>query len=131
MGLDPDVRDFIGGGANYAALTTLFEDGTPQTQLMWVGADDDHVLINTEIHRAKYRNVQGDPRVTVTVWDADDPYSYVEVRGTVVDEVGGDAARAHIDELSRRFTGGDYANPIQSERVVLKIAPERIVDHRS
>ncbi len=130
MALDPDVRDFIGAGANFAALTTLFDDGTPQTQLMWVGADDDHVLVNTEVHRAKYRNMQHDPRVTVTVWDADDPYSYVEVRGRVVDTEGGDAARAHIDALSRRFTGHDYANPITSERVIMKVEPDRIVDHR-
>lgn len=130
MALDPDVRDFIGAGANFAALTTLFDDGTPQTQLMWVGADDDHVLINTEVHRAKYRNMQRDPRVTVTVWDADDPYSYVEVRGRVVDTEGGDAARAHIDALSRRFTGHDYANPITSERVIVKVESDRVVDHR-
>lgn len=130
MALDSDVRDFIGAGANFAALTTLFEDGTPQTQLMWVGADDDHVLINTEVHRAKYRNMQRDPRVTVTVWDAANPYSYVEVRGRVVDTEGGDTARAHIDALARRFTGADYGNPITSERVIVRIAPDRLVDHR-
>lgn len=130
MALDPDVRDFIGAGANFAALTTLFDDGTPQTQLMWVGADDDHVLVNTEVHRAKYRNMQRDPRVTVTVWDADDPYSYVEVRGRVVDTEGGEAARAHIDALSRRYTGHDYANQITSERVIVKVEPDRVVDHR-
>ena len=127
MALDPDVRDFIGTGRNFAALTTLFEDGSPQTHIMWVGADDDHVLINTEVHRAKFGNVDADPRVSVTVWDNDNPYRYVEVRGRVVDTIGGDAARDHIDELSQRYLGKDYPTPIQSERIILRIAPERVV----
>lgn len=129
MALEPDIRDFIDSGTNYAALTTLFADGTPQTNIMWVGADDDHVVINTEVHRAKFRNIEADPRATVTVWDNANPYRYVEVRGTVVDTVGGDEARAHIDQLSQRYTGQDYAPQIQSERVILRIAPDRVVTH--
>jgi len=39
--------------------------------------------------------------------------------------VTGDEARAHIDELAQKYTGQDYANPIQSERVILRIAPDR------
>ncbi len=125
MPLDADVRQ-LAAEPNFAALTTLFEDGTPQTQVMWVGADDDHVLINTEVHRAKYQNVQGDPRVTVTIWDRENPYRYAEVRGRVVDEVGGDEARDHIDQLSQRYFGRDYPNEVQSERVILKVEAERI-----
>lgn len=112
-------------GANFAALTTLFDDGTPQTQVMWVGCDDEHVLINTEVHRAKFRNTEADPRVTVMIWDAENPYSYVEVRGHVVATVTGDEAVAHINELSHKYMGADYGRPIQSERVILKIAPDR------
>jgi PPOX class probable F420-dependent enzyme len=111
--------------ANFAALTTLLPDGQPQTHVMWVGADDEHVLINTEVHRQKYKNVRRDPRVTVTIIDRDNPYRYAEVRGRVVDEVRGEAARAHIDELSRKYTGKDYGTTIQSERVILRIRPER------
>lgn len=116
-------------GPNFAALTTLFDDGRPQTQVMWVGCDDEHVLINTELHRAKFKNVEEDPRVSVMVWDATNPYSYVEVRGRVVDTVHGDDARENIDSLAQKYTGGLYANEVKSERVVLKIAPEREVIH--
>ena len=35
---------------------------------MWVDADDDHVLINTEVHRAKYKAISANPNVTVTIW---------------------------------------------------------------
>jgi PPOX class probable F420-dependent enzyme len=98
--LEPVIRD-LAKGKNFAALTTLGPTGYPQTQVMWVDADDDHVLINTEIERQKAVNVQKDPRVAVMIWDAENAYKYAEVRGNVVDIVRGDRARAHIDELSQ------------------------------
>ncbi len=128
MSLDEDVRT-MATGRNFAALTTLMPDGQPQTQMMWVDADDDHLLVNTEVGRQKFRNVEHDPRVTITVWDINNPYRYVEVRGKVVAKISGDQARAHIDACSRRYTGNDYTNPIASERVLLKIAPDRV--HRN
>jgi PPOX class probable F420-dependent enzyme len=121
--LDDTVKE-LATGKNFGALTTLFGDGSAQTQMMWVDADDDHVLINTEVHRQKYKNVQRDPRVTVAVFDAANPYHYAEVRGRVVEEVRGDAARSHIDELSQKYMGTPYGQPIGSERVILKIAPD-------
>ncbi|MEX2424429.1 MAG: pyridoxamine 5'-phosphate oxidase family protein, partial [Acidimicrobiia bacterium] len=92
---------------------------------MWVGADDSHLLINTEVHRQKFKNVERDPRATVTIVDADDPYSFVEVRGTVVETIGGQEARDHIDELSEQYFGYPYRNEITSERVILRIRPDR------
>jgi len=92
---------------------------------MWVHADDEHLLINTEIHRAKYKATKANPNVTVTIWDGDNAYRYAEVRGTVVGEIRGQEARDNIDELSRKYMGKDYGTQIQSERVVLQIAPTR------
>ena len=122
--LEPAIRD-LAKGKNFAALTTFGPTGYPQTQVMWVDADDDHVLINTEIERQKAVNVQRDPRVAVMIWDAENAYKYAEVRGNVVDIVRGDRARAHIDELSRKYLDKDYASPIGSERVILVIEPTR------
>lgn len=126
MPLDDDVRE-IATGQNFAALTTLLPDGTPQTHIMWVDADDEHVIINTEVHRAKFRNLQRDPRATVTIWDREDPYRFVEVRGRVAGTVTGPEALAHIEACSQRYFGRPYPGPIQSERVIVRIAPERIV----
>ena len=112
---------------NFAALITLLPGGHPQTQVMWVDANEQHLLINTEVHRQKFRNVGRDPRVTVTIWDKEDPYRFVEVRGEVVEKVKGQEARKHIDELSQKYRGKPYQTHIRSERVVLRIAPSRQV----
>jgi PPOX class probable F420-dependent enzyme len=111
-------------GKNFAVLTTLRPDGHPASQVMWVDADRDHILINTEIHRWKFKNVLADPRVTVTIWESGNPYNYVEVRGVVAEIVHGQPAREHIDLLALRYFGRPYnQNEIESERVILRIRP--------
>ena len=122
--IEDGVRE-LAQGKNFAALTTLLPSGQPQTHVMWVDCDDEHILINTEVHRRKFKNVVADPRVTVAVWNAENPYSFAEVRGRVVETVTGDAALASINALANKYTGADYAPEIQSERVILKIAPDR------
>lgn len=121
-----DLAKELFGGRNFAALTTMLADGQPSTHIMWVDADDSHVLINTETGRQKFRNIKRDPRVALAVFDASNPYRYVEIRGRVVGTVTGTEAREHIDRLSEKYTGGPYANPIGTERVILQIEPERV-----
>ena len=122
--LDPDARD-LARAANFAALTVNLASGTAMTHVMWVDADDDHILINTEVHRAKFRAIERDPRVTVTIWVREDPYTYAEVRGRVVETMRGPEARAHIDALSQKYRSRDFdPGNITSERVILRIAPD-------
>jgi PPOX class probable F420-dependent enzyme len=128
MPLSPAVKT-LATGPNFAALTTLFDDGSPQTQVMWVDADDEHVLINTEVHRAKFRNVGRDPRVSVLIWDRDSPYRYVEVRGRVVEVVRGPDALAHIHGCAQRYLGKAYPEGnITSERAILRITADRVLE---
>lgn len=127
--LDPAVRN-LALGANFAMLSVILRSGQPMTHVMWVDADDEHILLNTESHRAKFRAVSRDPRVTVTIWDRDDPYTYAEVRGRVVEVISGPIARAHIDRLSQKYRGRDYdETKIRSERVLLRIEPEIVHLH--
>jgi PPOX class probable F420-dependent enzyme len=123
--LDATAKE-LAQAKNFALITTLLPDGQPSTQMMWVDADDHHILVNTETGRQKYRNIQRDPRATVAIIDAANPYRYAEVRGRVVGTVTGAEARRHIDRLSEKYTGGPYAAPITTERVILQIEPERV-----
>jgi PPOX class probable F420-dependent enzyme len=122
--LDDDVKA-LAREKNFAAFTTLFADGSPQTHIMWVDADEEYVYINTEQSRQKVRNIAGDPRVVVTIFDAADPYHYVEVRGVVVDVVGGDEGRAHMDKLRFKYTGATTPTDSSVARVYFRIAPDK------
>ena len=66
----------MASGPNFAAFTTLFNDGSPQTHIMWVDTDGEYLLINTEIHRAKYLNTTADKRVNVMIWKHDDTFKF-------------------------------------------------------
>jgi PPOX class probable F420-dependent enzyme len=131
MPLDEDtVR--LAQGKNLATVVTLMPDGQPQALLTWVDTDGEHLLVNTEPQRQRARNLGRDPRITVLIHSDQDPWDWSEVRGHVVDTVGGSEAREHIDKLSRKYVGRDYGNPIGPEgRIILKIAPDKINTPRS
>jgi PPOX class probable F420-dependent enzyme len=121
----PDVKT-LAKAKNWAAFTTLLPGGQPMTHVMWVDADDEHILLNSELGRQKVLNVTKDPRVTVTIIDSANPERYAEVRGVVVEQVTGAPARAHIDSLSEKYVGKPYdPNAIKTERVILVIDPVR------
>lgn len=120
----PDKVIKLAQGRNFATITTLRADGHPAAQVVWIDCDDKCLLVNTEKHRRKYANVRRDPRVTVVIWDAENPNRYVEVRGLVEEFVDGPPARAHIDELAWRYNGAAYPpDNIVSERVILRVRP--------
>lgn len=127
MPLDEDTIR-LATGKNLATVVTLMPDGQPQALPTWVDTDGNHILVNTEPHRQRVRNVARDPRVTVLIHSSDDPYDWVEVRGRVVGTVTGDEARRHIHELHRRYEGAaldDGAIGPQG-RVILRIDPGKI-----
>src|SRR5947209_13322678 len=126
MPLDADVVR-LAKGKNLATVATLMPDGQPQALLTWVDTDGEHILINTEPQRQRAKNVNRDPRITVLIHSAENPWDWSEIRGRVIDTVSGQPARDHIDELSRKYVGSDYSNPIGDEgRVILKVAPEKV-----
>ncbi len=122
--LDPALRELASTGRNFGTVSFLL-DGEIATHVMWVDADDEHVIFNTAVHRAKFGALEADPRVNVMIWKADNPYQYAEVRGRVVETVRGPEARAHIDALAQRYMGRDYPNEVESERVICKVLPDR------
>jgi PPOX class probable F420-dependent enzyme len=113
-------------GKNYAAISSLLPNGQIQTQIIWVDTDGQRLYVNTETHRAKYKNVEKDPRITVCIRDEANPYRYAEVRGRVVETRAGAEARQNIDELAHKYFGTDYPpDNIKTERVMLFIEAER------
>ena len=112
-------------GANYAIVTSVMPDGDVQAQPLWIDGDDEHLMFNTERDRQRERNYRRDKRCTITIVGADGWYHWAEVRGEVVEVIDGPEARAHIDKLAMKYTGAAYANPITTERLIIKVRPNR------
>ncbi len=124
--MDQRLKELLSSGKHFAALSTLGEDGYAHTTVVWVDITGDYLRYNTEVHRVQFKNVERDPRVTVAIWNSDNPYNYVEVKGKVVNTIKGEEAKKHIDSLSNHYTGMDYAMPVQSERVIVEVQAEKI-----
>lgn len=108
----------------FACLATIMKDGSPQLTPIWFDTDGRHILINSALGRVKDRNMRRNPLVALVITDPNDPYRYIQIRGKVV-EITSQAARQHIDRLSKKYTGRDkYTSGSAEEiRVTYKILP--------
>ena len=107
-------------------VTTLREDGSPHSTIVWVDVDDGVVSFNTAYGRAKPNHLLKDPRAGVLVVDPSDPFKWVSVDGHA--ELTTDGADAQIDKLAKKYMGVDeypYRNEAE-QRVTVRITPEHI-----
>jgi PPOX class probable F420-dependent enzyme len=103
--LSEKARELLAGkGMGMLGLTT--DSGAVQVTPIWVEGDGDLALFNTASGRPKHRFMARDPRVTLTLLDPNDPYSYVELRGTV-ELSDGQHAEDQIDRLAKKYIDQD------------------------
>lgn len=131
----PETHHDLIDGPYWAALTTVMPDGQPQITPVWCNRDDDCVLINTMQGFRKERNMRANPKVTLLVYDPQQPLRCIEIRGTVI-EMTGEGALEHLDALTQlylhkpdaRFFGDSVAANLRSRYIPVKIriAPTRV-----
>jgi PPOX class probable F420-dependent enzyme len=114
---------------NLASLATMDDRGRPHVTPVWVDEERGRIVVNTADGRAKVRHVRRDPRVGILVVDRDDPYTWLSVRGRVVD-ITTDGARDHIDDLSQRYEGRPFAFRPGQVRLKLIIEPESVTEYQ-
>ena len=128
MAAIPDKARQILDNPEFAVVSTIEPDGQPQSSVVWFERDGDDLLLSTVMGRRKHANLVRDPRATVLVYPKDNPYSYVELRGTVtMTEEGG---RELIDRLCRAYTGGErytYDDGTDNVRVVVRLTPDKVI----
>jgi PPOX class probable F420-dependent enzyme len=107
-------------------VTTLREDGSPHSTVVWVDVEDGIPMFNTALGRKKPSNLQKDPRASLLVIDPQDAYKWVAVDGKV--ELTSDGADPQIDKLAKKYLGQDEYpwRKEGEERVTVKISPERV-----
>ena len=118
-------------GTNFGNLATIMPDGSPHVAPVWIDFDAGDVLVNTAEGRQKTKNIQRDPRVAIDVFNNENPYEMVAIRGRVV-ELTHEGADAHIDKLAKKYLGRDtypFRQPGE-QRVILRIQPEKVSDYR-
>jgi PPOX class probable F420-dependent enzyme len=111
-------------GKNFATVATLNPDGGPHSAVVWVMREGDTVLFSTTAGRQKARNLARDPRISVSVFDMDNPYNSAEIRGTA--ELVEDTDKTLPKELSHKYLGVDPPGESDDEiRLIVRVVPRR------
>jgi PPOX class probable F420-dependent enzyme len=110
----------------FAHLATIMPDGSPQLTTIWFDTEGDLIRINTAEGRTKWRNMIARPQVALLIADPQDPYRFLQIRGSVTGWTQ-DGARAHIDRLARKYRGWEtYPVPAGQQRVIFSVRPESV-----
>ena len=112
--LPPEIDELL-RRPNPAVVATLRPDGSPHTVATWYLWDGERVLLNMDESRARLGFLRRDPRVSLTVLDAESWYRQITLLGRVV-ELLDDDDLADIDRLSRHY-GGEPFHDRESRRV--------------
>jgi len=119
-------RKFLEESPYVGVVTTLREDGSPHSTIVWVDVEGDKVSFNTALGRAKPKHLEHDPRASLLMVDPSDSFKWVAVSGPV--EVTEEGADAQIDKLAKKYLGQDeypWRNP-EEERITVRITPEHV-----
>jgi PPOX class probable F420-dependent enzyme len=128
--LPDDLKAAI-DGPTFAHLTTLDPDGSPQSTAMWITREGDQIVFNTAQGRRKWRNLNHDPRVAISISSPDEPYRNWSIQGRVVEMRTSDGV-AVIDRLAEKYLGEPkypWLTP-GMVRVTVIVDPTRIAVNR-
>jgi PPOX class probable F420-dependent enzyme len=124
--LEEKPRKFLDESPYVGVATTLREDGSPHSTIVWVDVEGDKVSFNTARGRAKPRHLEHDPRASVLMVDPNNSFKWVAVSGPT--ELTEEGADAQIDKLAKKYLGKDeypWRNP-EETRVKVLIEPEKV-----
>jgi PPOX class probable F420-dependent enzyme len=124
--LEEKPRKFLDESPYVGVATTLREDGSPHSTIVWVDVEGDKVSFNTALGRAKPKHLERDPRASVLMVDPNNSYKWVAVSGPA--ELTEEGADAQIDKLAKKYLGKDeypWRKP-EETRVKVLIEPEKV-----
>ncbi len=125
---DPGVQALL-DKKNHAVVSTLNDDGSIHSTVVWVSVEDGRLAVNSAVGRKWPTNLERQPAITVVVYDEDNPYDYVEVRGTATGTTEG--ADAHIDRLAKKYLDADsYPFRTPDEQRITYVVEPSLVRHQ-
>ena len=125
----PESRTRLLIEPNFAMLGTIRPDDTVQVNPMWFLYDGEHIRFTHTTKRAKFRNLQRNPSMSMMVFDPDHPLTYIELRGRLVEVVPDPTGDLYV-RLGRRYGNPDQQPPPDiADRVELVMSIEHVGRH--
>ena len=104
-------------------------DGSPLVSPVWVDREGDLILVNTAEGRAKAKYLRTNHRVALSIFNQQNPYEKVVIKGRVLDMTK-KGAEEHNNKVSVKYLGTSN-NPHRQPgvgRILVRIEPERVVN---
>ena len=123
-GLVDEARDLLDRPI-ICCLATLRPGGSIQVNPMWFDFVSPTLRFSHTSRRAKFRNLQQNPAMTVLVVDPDDAQRFLEITGRLAEWAPDPGGSFHL-ELAQRY-GEDHAAPVPDaeHRVQLVMIADR------
>src|SRR3954468_17279250 len=88
-------------GPHTAVLTTVGQDGLPQSTAVWYLVDDGVLKTSILRSRQKYKNLARHPKASLFVLDPTNPYRSVEIRAEI--ELTPDPDKALLPKFAEHY----------------------------
>jgi len=109
----------------FGHLGTIRPDDTVQVNPMWFEFDGEHVRFTHTTKRQKYRNLQRNPSMALSVVDPDEPVRYIEVAGRLIEVVPDPEGAFYVRLQNRYGNPSTTPPPDKADRVILVMSIER------
>jgi PPOX class probable F420-dependent enzyme len=133
-----EIRRFLNHGTFTGKLATVRKDGRPHVAPIWFVLEDnnDDIILTTGRESIKGKDIQRDPRVSISVDDQRPPYSSVIVNGTAQISEKPSHLLKWATKIAERYMGPDNAKPYGKRNSVegellIRVKPTKIIGQKN
>jgi len=126
-----EYLNFISEGTRTGKLATVNKDGSPHVVPIWFLVDGENIVFSTGLGSVKYKNMERDPRVCISVDEEKDLFSFVKIDGTTTFSTDADESIKWATKIAERYMGRENAEAYGKrnsgpDEVVVTVSPSKI-----
>lgn len=111
-----------------ATFISITPDGLPHGSVVWCQQYEGIIQVAILKDTQKYQNLLVNPKVSILIVDTNDPYRYLEVRGTA--SLSTENASAIIRDIATKYGRPDFdVETNEHKRVIVTITPSKVIAH--
>jgi len=103
---------------HFAQLGTINTDGTPHVDTVWIGFENNQVIVATTMATKKAKNLSANPNAYMVITNHSNPYEQAQLKLKLL-EIKSDQDMSLCDKIARLYTGKPFPQRKHAGRVAL------------
>jgi len=112
-----EYLSFISEGTRTGKLATVNKDGSPHVVPIWFLVDGENIVFSTGLVSVKYKNMEKDPRVCLSVDEEKGLYSFVKIDGTVSFSTDENDRLSWATKIGARYMGKKKCGGLRQKKL--------------